>query len=135
MITRRAYIRRSPLIRKPRRYVVPPEILAYWDWIREQPCVVPICDALPWRKHNPIEVAHVGVRGLAQKGDPTEVIPLCRFHHGRGYPYSHHVLGKNFWAFHGLDRYALIRSFQERYFGLTAIDSARQGRGFDREGL
>jgi hypothetical protein len=133
MIARRTYIRRTPLVRKPRRYVVPAEIMAYWDWIREQPCAVSICDALPWRRYNPIEAAHVGVRGLAQKGDPWEVIPLCRFHHGRGYPHSHHVLGKKFWSFHGLDRMGLIRMYRLRYFGLTGISSAIEGCSFDRE--
>jgi hypothetical protein len=122
VIARRTYIRRSWLVRKPRRYVVPPEILAYWDWIRKQPCAV--CGVRRW-----IHAAHVGLRGLGQKCSGWEVLPLCKRHHDRGMPHSHHTLGKR------LDRYALIRSFQERYFGLTATESARQGRGFDREGL
>ena len=137
MITRRAYIRRSPLVRKPRRYVVPPEILAYWDWIREQPCVV--CGER-WRlaaysRDLPIQAAHVGARGLGQKCNGWEVLPLCRRHHDRGMPESHHTLGKRFWEYFGLDRVGLIRMYRLRYFGLTGVSSSIEGRGFDREGL
>lgn len=128
MITRRAYIRRSWLVRKPRRYVVPPDILTYWEWVREQPCVV--CGA-----RRGIQAAHCGIRGLGQKCNGWEVLPLCRIHHDRGFPLSHHFLGKRFWVFHRLERFESMRILRERYFGLTAIDSARQGRGFDREGL
>jgi hypothetical protein len=137
MITRRAYIRRSPLIRKPRRYVVPPEILAYWEWIRKQRCAVPGCGVrrLPPFRNPLMDVAHVGVRGIGQKCSGWEVIPLCRKHHRRGFPVSHHTLGKRFWKVHNLDRVQSIRVLRERYFGLTATESGRQGRGFDREGL
>jgi hypothetical protein len=121
MITRRAYIRRSPLVRKPRRYVVPPEILAYWDWIREQPCVV--C-----RVRRFIEVAHVGLRGLAQKCSGWDVLPLCKRHHARGFPTSHHELGKRFWNFHNLDRYESIRRYQKLY-GLALPESRARVEG------
>jgi len=126
MIARCTPLHRTALKRKPRRFVVPPEVLAYWEWIREQPCVVPVCCGW-WRPmmQRRIEVAHVGMRGLGQKSDPMEVIPLCRFHHGREFPYSHHVLGKLFWKIHNLDRYALIRRFKTQYFGLTGIVSSR----------
>lgn len=123
MITRRSPVRRTPLKRKPRRYVVPPEVLAYWEWIRQQPCA-----ACGWRHRfvSKVEVAHVGLRGLSQKCDPWQVIPLCKVHHSRGFPGSHHVLGKRFWNFHGLDRYELIREFKARYFSLIgqAVSSA-----------
>ena len=138
MITRRAYIRRSPLIRKPRRYVVPPEILAYWDWIREQPCAVPNCPShryKSWPGRGLIEAAHVGLRGLAQKCSGWEVLPLCTWHHGRGFPESHHTLGKGFWSYHNLDRFESIRVLRERYFGLLGQRATHLGRGFDREGL
>jgi hypothetical protein len=126
MVARRAYLKRSWLKRKPRRYVVPPEILAYWDWIRKQPCAVCGCRRF-------IEVAHVGMRGLAQLCNGWEVLPLCKIHHARGYPTSHHDLGKRFWVFHNLDRYELIRRYRLRYFGLTGISSAIEGCSFDRE--
>src|SRR5277367_4699015 len=77
MITRHAPLRRSWLKRKPRRYVVPPEILAYWEWIRKQPCGV--CGSRMF-----VQAAHVGMRGLSQLCNGWEVIPLCRFHHDRG---------------------------------------------------
>lgn len=122
MITRRAYIRRSWLKRKPRRYVVPAEILAYWDWIRTQPCAV--C-GVRWR----IEAAHVGLRGLGQKCDGWEILPLCQAHHAQGFPDSHHELGKGFWGFHGLERYAAIRKYW-RLYGLAYPGSAaRVGDG------
>lgn len=128
MIARRTPIARTALKRKPRRYVVPPVVLAYWAWIRNQPCVV--CGSMVHiyedHTYSTTEVAHVGLRGLGQKCDPLEVIPLCRLHHARGYPHSHHTLGKKFWTFHGLDRYALIRRFREQYFGLI-------GHSFSRE--
>jgi hypothetical protein len=118
MITRRAYIRRSPLKRKPRRYVVPPEVLAYWDWIRQQPCVV--CGVRRF-----IQAAHVGLRGLGQKCNGWEVLPLCKIHHDRGFPLSHHVLGKRFWLVHRLDRYALISALKQRYFSLIGQSATR----------
>ena len=111
MITRRTYIGRSWLVRKPRRYVVPPEILAYWEWVRKQPCVV--CGT-----RRGVQNAHVGMRGLGQLCNGWEVLPLCMKHHARGFPTSHHELGKRFWMFWGLDRFESIRVLRERYFGL-----------------
>ena len=123
MIARRTPIVRTALKRKPRRYVVPPEVLDYWEWIREQPCAVQGA----YVHHHPIiEVAHVGVRGLAQKCSGWDVLPLCRYHHGRGFAFSHHGLGKLFWSFWNLDRYALIRRFREQYFSLTGIAASRE---------
>jgi hypothetical protein len=130
-VTRYRPLRRSWLQRKPRRYVVPPEILAYWAWIREQQCV---CCSVNGST-GLIDAAHVGTRGLAQKSSGWEVLPLCKFHHRRGFPYSHHTLGKRFWSFHGLDRGGLIRMYRLRYFGLTGLSAAIEDRGFDREGL
>lgn len=122
MITRRAYIRRTALkrswlVRKPRRYVVPAEILAYWDWVRTQPCAV--CGV-----RRGIQAAHVGLRGLRQKCSGWEVLPLCRRHHERGMPEGHHDLGKRFWGFHGLDRCRAVRVLTQRYFGLAGTGSA-----------
>ncbi len=95
MIPRRTPLRRTPLKRKPRHYVVPPEVLAYWEWIRQQACAVPGCASnvlKPWAREGlaTIEVAHVGMRGLSQLCDGWEVISLCRWHHNRGFPESHH---------------------------------------------
>ena len=126
MNPRRTYLKRSWLKRKPRRYVVPLEILAYWYWIRTQSCIV--CGTRRW-----IHAAHVGLRGLAQKCDGWEVLPICDRHHNRGFAESHHMLGKRFWVFHNLDRYELIRRYRLRYFGLTGISSAIEGCSFDRE--
>jgi len=119
MIARRTPLRRTWLKRKPRRYVVPPEILAYWDWIREQPCAV---HGEYVHHHWLIEVAHVGFRGMSQKCDGWEVLPLCRYHHNRDFKFSHHTLGKRFWTFHNLDRSALIRHYRTLY----ALSANRQ---------
>jgi hypothetical protein len=145
VITRRAYIRRSRLVRKPRRYrniglkrkwYLDPEYLAvkaFWNFVAGEPCCV--CVARGMVQQSRTEIAHVGLRGLRQKCSHWEVLPICTIHHARGFPTSHHSLGKRFWSFHGLDRVESMSVLRERYFGLTAIGSARQGRGFDREGL
>lgn len=124
MIARRTPIIRTALKRKPRRFVVSAGVLAYWEWISEQPCAV--CAMWEGFQRDKTEVAHVGLRGLAQKCNPWEVIPLCQWHHGREFPQSVHVLGKRFWEFHGLDRYALIRRFKTQYFGLTGLAASRE---------
>jgi hypothetical protein len=118
MIPRRTPLRRSWLKRKPRKEVIPIEVLQYWAWIRKQPCAV--CGTRRW-----IEAAHVGMRGLRQKSDHWEVIPLCSTGHHREGPESHHKLQKIFWGFHGIDRYAAIRKYQGRYFSLIGIEASR----------
>ena len=77
---------------------------AYLRFIRRQSCV--ICGAL-----YSIEAAHSGIRGLGQKADDRDALPLCRHHHRTG-PHSHHKLGKRFWGFHGLDKIGLIKQMQ-----------------------
>lgn len=113
-------IRRSPIARstkpiprkraKPRRG--PVKDPKYLDWIRSQPCCV--CNRLyPWLAL-PSEAAHVGRRGLGQKCDDREALPICTRHHRTG-AFSVHVLGKGFWTHYGLDRDKLIAEYQERY--------------------
>ncbi len=95
----------------------------YLRFIRRQPCVV--CGALYG-----VESAHSGQRGLGQKADDRFALPLCRYHHRTG-KYSHHVLGKRFWGFHGLDRAGLIKQLQELYaqsLGSTAGNGLAQDR-------
>lgn len=60
------------------------------------------------------EAAHVGERGLGQKCSDRETIPLCVEHH-RTQPYAHHVLGKKFWAHHGLDKEAIVAELNRLY--------------------
>ncbi len=62
----------------------------------------------------PTECAHVGKRGLGQKCSDYETLPLCAEHHRTG-PESHHVLGKAFWAHHGLDKEVVIAELQRLY--------------------
>ncbi len=60
------------------------------------------------------EVAHVGDRGLGQRCPDREAIPLGVPHHRTGKD-AHHVLGKNFWSHHGLDRDEVIATLQKLY--------------------
>ena len=75
----------------------------YMAWIAEQPCC--ICGA--W----PVEVAHVGARGMSQKCSDLETLPLCVAHHREGIE-SQHVLGKKFWAYHEIESADQIMKFR-----------------------
>lgn len=61
------------------------------------------------------EGAHVGARGLGQKCEGREVLPLCGIEHHRLGPQSHHVLGKRFWEAHGLDKDKLLAELNELF--------------------
>jgi len=116
---------------------IPPIILAYWDWIREQRCHIcrmrlPVAiewsagvtlDLREFRQQFKTELAHVGLRGLGQKCDPREVMPLCCLHHTSG-AYAHHRLGKRFWEFHGLEMRRVVREYLDRYESETGISLA-----------
>lgn len=121
----RTPLRRSakPITRKrskPRRGRIRDE--AYLEWVRMQPCCIQYAHhvwsaevgLVVFRQMTKTEAAHCGARGLGQKCDDTEAIPLCKRHHRTGL-LAHHVLGKKFWAYHGLDRCAIIAELQERY--------------------
>lgn len=60
------------------------------------------------------EAAHVGERGLSQKCNDRETIPLCAEHHRTGKD-SHHVLGKSFWDHWSIDKDALVAQLQKRF--------------------
>jgi hypothetical protein len=81
---------------------------AYLGWIRRQPCSVPGC------KSRYVEAAHVGDRGLGIRCDDRQAIALCSGHH-RLRADAQHVLGKRFWAHHGIDRWEIIASYHARY--------------------
>jgi len=134
---------------------LPQWVLDFWEWVRAQPCVCcqTIADAImhgnqkdslgnyrPLQK-SPTEVAHIGPRGLRQKCDPREVVPLCGVLHHRLGPYSAHRLGKEFWKFHELGRESALRGLWEKYERDTGIDLASFGKrlrpdftAFDQEG-
>ena len=93
---------------------------AYLKWIRTLPCV---CCRWPifWetlhvqpRESGRIEAAHVGGRGLSQKCNDRETIPLCRWHHRTG-PESHHRAAKRFWEIWAIDKTELIRKLNEKF--------------------
>lgn len=85
---------------------------AYLEFVAGHRCRA--CMAWESPQSTPTEAAHVGVRGYGQKCDDREAIPLCERHHRTG-PLAHHVLGKKFWAYHGLDREKLIADLNEEY--------------------
>ncbi len=60
------------------------------------------------------EAAHVGKRGLGQKCNDDETLPLCAWHHRTGRQ-SAHVMGSKFWNHHMLDRDKLIAEMQRRF--------------------
>jgi hypothetical protein len=128
ILTRRRKPRRGPLVDLDfRRFVRTFACVAcFRELLRET-------DILRWWQLsiiNPTECAHVGRRGLGQKCSDHECLPLCRKHHRTG-PTSHHVLGKRFWAYHGLDRVGLIMQLQgiyQRDRGLLSAPEANSGR-------
>lgn len=99
--------------------IAPARDRVYREWIASLLCVA--CEANPFRRTRGIQLtetqcAHVGpTRGIGQKCSDYETIPLCRYHHERGYKFSHHTLGKRFWAHHGIDRDAIIAALNQAY--------------------
>ena len=138
---------------------LPQWVLDWWCWVSSQPCVICSRQAMDgawadWMtaeealtifkqriQRSDTEVAHVGPRGLRQKCDPREVLPLCGVLHHRLGAYSAHRRGKEFWKFHGLIRKQVVRELQERYQRETGVDLASFGKrlrpdftAFDQEG-
>ena len=86
-----ARVRPQSLTQLPRPGVNP----AYRAWVRKQPCL--IC-GINWG----IEFAHTGSRGLSQKANDLDGIPLCRSDH-RWAKTSYHTLGRvGFESQHGI---------------------------------
>jgi len=121
----------------PRRGPVHDE--AYKAFIREWPCA--ICSLTSQMidirvsgriQGVVIECAHVGNRGLWQKCSDHETIPLCRWHHTLG-PESHHVLGRRFWEYHGVERDKLIQFYQNAYGLPSSRALLEHGRGGEAE--
>jgi hypothetical protein len=116
----------KPILRKrskPRRG--PVMDVAYLEWLRTLPCCVCIpwhVSAVGWFQVSPTEAAHVGARGLGQRCDDREALPICERHHRTG-PLAHHVLGKKFWTYHGFDREKLIAEYNRKYqIEVTGLD-------------
>lgn len=84
----------------------------YLDFIRRCECVL----ASTGDCAGAVEAAHVGDRGLGQKCRDQETIPLCGYHHRTG-PDSQHVMGKNFWDHHGINRTELVTMYQSIFEG------------------
>ena len=84
----------------------------YLDFIRRWGCVLQATGDCV----GPVEAAHVGDRGLGQKCRDQETIPLCGYHHRTG-PDSQHVMGKQFWGHHAINRADLVTLYQGLYEG------------------
>jgi hypothetical protein len=104
-------IARTPLKRRPRKKQ-PGDDPAYLRFIRSLPCELFPCLADPCQGR--VEAHHAGDHGYAQRAPDRTAIPLCARHH-RESTIAAHVMGKNFWPFHGLDRDSIIRELNERY--------------------
>lgn len=91
---------------------------AYLRWIRSLKCV--ICEMYGYEQLSPTEAAHVGVRGLRQKCSDRETLPMCGELHHRLGKASHHVLGKLFFIFWGIDRDELIQAHNAAFDLLEA---------------
>jgi hypothetical protein len=105
-----------------RKPVRDPQYLAY---IRSHACILcddaierrVFVDGKPYRQETRTEAAHVGeIRGIGQKCADNLTIPLCARHHRTGKD-SHHVMGKRFWAHHGINLKAVVEGLMQRYFG------------------
>lgn len=119
MIRRTAIKRRRPRKR-------PGEDLKYQAFIRSLPCficywplykagIIKECIEAGMQFHiidsstqkSVTEFAHLGDRGLGQLCPDREGGPLCGEHHRTG-PEAAHVLGRNFFLYHGVDREELF---------------------------
>lgn len=110
---------------KPRRGpVVDPKFRAFVRTFGCIACWLTLVQTVEWNsgcQKSPTECAHVGQRGLGQKCSDCESLPLCRDEHHQNGPESHHVLGKRFWSFHGLNRRVLIAELNRLYEESTAL--------------
>jgi hypothetical protein len=90
----------------------------YLAWVRAQPCAV--CGS--WRY---IESAHTGPRGLSQKADDRQAIPLCRGHHSRGNLSLHKLGPVRFARLYHLEVAQIIRELREMFLGASRASVAR----------
>lgn len=118
-----------------------PKFLAF---TRECPCILnnligfsPLGTmAAPHFCSGRIEAAHTGRRGLKQKAADETCLPMCCGAH-RTSRFSHHTLGKNFWAVWNLSKDRVLLSHQrkavaagiqlsdeylDRYFEISGVD-------------
>ncbi len=108
-------IARTPIRkRRPGKRRGPIRDKAYLAWIQTFPCFVCFKAMIHWIPAVPSEAAHLAPSGLGQKCSDRETGPLCSAHHRTGRD-SHHVLGKRFWAHHGLDRDKIIEELSALY--------------------
>lgn len=104
----------------------------YLKWLHTLPCAA--CAQLQEdvrvsglrvtiRQASRTEAAHVGDRGLGQKCNDRESIPLCVEHHREG-PSAIHRLGVKWWEVMRLDRHELIKSLNQAYDAVVGLARA-----------
>jgi len=108
---KRTPLKRTPLKRKPRKKQ-PGDDPKYLAWIRTLPCE--LWPKLTTECYGPTEAHHAGDHGFAQRAPDRTAIPLCERHHRHGRD-AVHVIGREFWVYHNLDRVQIIRELNERY--------------------
>jgi hypothetical protein len=81
---------------------------AYLAWIHTLPCLV------GERQTTPTEAHHAGPRAFGRKAPARCALPLCREHHRTGRT-AVHRLGKQFWAYHGIDPQAEIARLNKEF--------------------
>jgi hypothetical protein len=120
--------------RKPRKKQ-PGDDPKYLAWIRTLPCLICaklaglcgdvmlfdfIIAGLMSRQTSKTEPHHAGEHGYAQKPPDKTCVPLCAEHHRTG-KHAAHVLGKNFWKYHDIDRDAMIAALNKAYDRLAQL--------------
>src|SRR5438270_12171018 len=92
---------------KPLQASIPPvRDRKYLAFIRSHPC----CVCKSWIR---VEAAHTGPRGMGQKSDDRQTIPLCSKHH-RDSKLSYHRMGRgSFERHYMLDIGSLVEQLNE----------------------
>lgn len=98
---------------QPRR--IPIRDKRYLEFLRKQPCIVPLC------RQTDIEAMHTGADGACKgrKASDLDAVPCCSWHHRTGpRPQSHHSSAEWVWeGFHGIslaeERSKLQAKFRE----------------------
>lgn len=121
-------MKRSKLKRKPPRRKPGDVDRAYVAWVKTLPCCVCVKEGPEYQRHgisgglyegcvqtSPTEAHHAGDHAYGRRAPDRTAIPLCGHEHHREGSDSAHVLGKHFWAHHGIDRDALIARLNQEY--------------------
>ncbi len=103
---------------------------AYRAWVRKQPCLI---TGRTWQ----IDFCHTGHRGLGQKGDDLDGIPLFWKLHRAGFENSYHALGRvRFEEYWGINIQNEILRLQERAVACgISLEPTIKRKGLGRAGM